>query len=108
MRKPRDIDSELQALEAKAKVLKERRVRQLGELVIATKADMLDADVLAGALIEAATTDDANVKGGWRKEGAAFFRSKARKNTRGAGRGIRDSAAAAGDAQPAAGEARAS
>ncbi len=52
MRKPRDIDSELKALEAKAKTLKERRVRQLGELVIATGADTLEADLLAGALLE--------------------------------------------------------
>ena len=35
MRKPRDFDSELKALADKAKQLKERRVQQLGELVIA-------------------------------------------------------------------------
>jgi hypothetical protein len=39
MRKPRDFDSELKALADKAKQLKERRVQQLGELVIATGAD---------------------------------------------------------------------
>ncbi len=31
MRKPREIDLELQALEARAKALKERRIRQLSE-----------------------------------------------------------------------------
>jgi DNA-binding protein H-NS len=36
MRKPRDFDAELKALEDKARGLKTRKVRQLGELVIAT------------------------------------------------------------------------
>ncbi len=80
MRKPRDIDSELKALEAKAKTLKERRVRQLGELVIATGAEVLDPDLLAGALLAAAATKDAGVKEGWRKAGAAFFQRSARKS----------------------------
>jgi len=79
MRKPREIDSELKALEAKAKTLKERRVRQLGELVIATGADVLDADMLAGALLGAAATKDAVAKEGWRKAGASFFQRGARK-----------------------------
>ena len=79
MRKPRDIDSELKALEAKAKTLKERRVRQLGELVIATGADQIDAEILAGVLLGAVATKNASAKEGWRKAGAAFFRSKQRK-----------------------------
>jgi len=107
MRKPRDIDSELQALEAKAKALKERRVRQLGELVIATNADALDADILAGALLGAAATDDASMTEGWRKAGAAFFQSTTRKPARGAGRSAGGRAADAGDAQPSAGPASA-
>ena len=78
MRKPRDFDSELKALADKAKSLKERRVRQLGELVIATGADMLDADMLAGALLGAATMKDANAKEAWRKVGAGFFQRAAR------------------------------
>ena len=73
MRKPRDIDSELKALADKAKLLKERRVRQLGELVIATGADALDADMLAGALLGAVAAKDASTKEGWRKAGAGFF-----------------------------------
>ncbi|MCI4590410.1 conjugal transfer protein TraD [Sphingobium sp. BYY-5] len=76
MRKPRDFDSELKALADKAKALKERRVRQLGELVTATGADTLDADVLAGALLHAATVKDAATKEGWRKAGASFFQGK--------------------------------
>lgn len=86
MRKPRDIDSELKALEAKAKTLKERRVRQLGELVIATGADALDAEMLTGALLGVTTTKDASVKEGWRKAGAGFFQRGARKATAGTDR----------------------
>lgn len=78
MRKPRDIDSELKALEAKAKALKEKRVRQFGELVIATGADALDADTLAGALLGAVATKDATTKEGWRRAGAGFFQRGAR------------------------------
>ncbi|MDQ8756916.1 conjugal transfer protein TraD [Sphingosinicella sp. LHD-64] len=78
MRKSRDFDLELQALAEKARQLKERRVRQLGELVAATGADALDADLLAGALLDAAGTKDAGIKEGWRKRGAAFFLGKAR------------------------------
>lgn len=101
MRKPRDIDSELAVLEAKAKALKERRVRQLGELVIATNADALDADMLAGALIGAATAKETATKEGWRKAGAAFFRSKTRKPARGTGRSASGNAANAGGAASA-------
>ncbi|MGH6616710.1 conjugal transfer protein TraD [Sphingomonas sp.] len=79
MRKIRDFDSELKALAGKARQLKERRVRQLGELVAATGADALDADLFAGALLHAAAMKDAATKEGWRKAGAAFFRSKERK-----------------------------
>jgi hypothetical protein len=78
MRKPRDFDSELRALADKAKQLKDRRVRQLGELVAATGADALDPDLLAGALLHAATMKDAATREGWRKGGAAFFQAKAR------------------------------
>lgn len=79
MRKPRDYDSELKALADKAKAIKERRTRQLGELVAATGADALDADLLAGALLDAVANKDATTREGWRKAGAAFFRGKQRK-----------------------------
>lgn len=79
MRKPRDFDTELKALADKAKQLKERRVQQLGELVIATGADATDAETLAGALLVIAETSEAQRKEAWRKRGAAFFQSKARK-----------------------------
>jgi hypothetical protein len=87
MRKPRDFDSELKALADKAKALKERRVRQLGEMVSATGADMLDANVLAGALLHAAAMKDAATKEGWREVGAAFFLGKGGKPASGPERG---------------------
>ncbi len=79
MRKPRDFDSELKALADKAKVIKERRVRQLGELVAATGADALDAELLAGALLDAVASKDAATREGWRRAGLAFFQRAARK-----------------------------
>ena len=93
MRKPRDIDSELKALEAKAKILKERRVRQLGELVIATGADQIDTEILAGALLGAVATKDTNAEEGWRKAGAGFFQRGARKAAAGPDRGAANDAA---------------
>ena len=74
MRKPRDFDAELKSLEDKAKALKNRKVRQLGELVIATGADALDIDTLAGGLLDLADDGNASRKEGWRKRGAGFFR----------------------------------
>jgi hypothetical protein len=94
MRKPRDIDSELKALDAKAKTLKERRVRQLGELVIATGADQIDAEILAGVLLGAVATKDASAKEGWRKAGVGFFQRGARKVAAESNRGAANDAAA--------------
>lgn len=93
MRKPRDIDSELKALEAKAKTLKERRVRQLGELVIATGADHIDTDILAGALLGVVSMKDTNAKEGWRKAGVGFFQRSERKAAKGPDRGAANGAA---------------
>ncbi|MGH7025123.1 MAG: conjugal transfer protein TraD [Caulobacteraceae bacterium] len=78
MRKPRDFDAELKALADKARALKDRRVRQLGELILATGADALDADLLAGILLQAAETKDNAVKEGWRRRGAGWFQGKGR------------------------------
>jgi len=79
MRKPRDYDSELKALEDKAKELKTRKVQQLGELVIATGADTLTADELAGGLIMLGETTEAGRREAWAKRGAAWFQSKSRR-----------------------------
>jgi hypothetical protein len=108
MRKPSNYDSELKALDDKAKQLKERQVRQLGELVIACGANRLDVEVLAGALLDAADRDDLMIREEWRTRGAAFFR----KGRRGAARGPQSRARSApprdNSAQPADGEAGAS
>lgn len=87
MRKPRDFDAELKVLNDKARQLKEQRLRQLGELVIATSADALPLEQLAGALLAAAEAEDKTTKEGWRQRGAAFFQV-ARKG----GSGARDTA----------------
>ena len=80
MRKPRDLDAKLKSLEAKARDLKSRKVQQLGELVIATGADALSTDELAGALIVLAETRDAAKREAWAKRGAAFFQGRSRRN----------------------------
>lgn len=92
MRKPRDIDSELKALADKARALKERRLRQLGELVIATGGDALEPDVLAGALLDAASKSDIETKEGWRACGAEFFQGKPGNQGRTRGKPDRDRA----------------
>ena len=101
MRKPRDFDSELKALADKAKALKERRVRQLGELVAATGADALDPDLLAGALLHAAMVKDAATKEDWRKAGVAFFLGKGGQPAGGPDPVGRGTATGRGDAQQA-------
>ena len=73
MRKPRDFNAELVAVNDRAKSLKERKVRQLGELVAATGADALDAETLAGGLLAMMEAVDAARKESWRKRGQAFF-----------------------------------
>ncbi|WP_292315274.1 conjugal transfer protein TraD [Mesorhizobium sp.] len=78
MRKPRDFDAELKALEDKARDLKTRKVQQLGELVIAAGADQLSSDELAGALVAIAETKDAAKREAWAKRGVTFFESGSR------------------------------
>jgi len=84
MRKVRDYDAELKALESKARALKARRVEQLGTLVTVTGADTLDMETLAGALLDAVASKDAETKEAWRAKGAAFFQRRARKAGRSA------------------------
>jgi hypothetical protein len=79
MRKPRDFDAELKALEDKTRELKSRKVQQLGELIISTGADALSAEELAGALLVLTETKDAGKREAWAKRGAAFFRGRSRR-----------------------------
>ncbi|QDX26739.1 conjugal transfer protein TraD [Sphingomonas suaedae] len=99
MRKPRDYDSELKALDEKTKLLKERRLHQLGELVVATGADSLPVEQLAGVLLAAVESNDATTKEGWRKRGATFFQGS-RKARGSAGSDTRGASTNHSDAQP--------
>jgi len=73
MRRPRDYDAEMKALTDKAKALQDRKLRELGQLVTATGADSLGADVLAGVLVQATAITDMVQREEWRTAGAAFF-----------------------------------
>ncbi|UFS67272.1 conjugal transfer protein TraD [Paracoccus denitrificans] len=103
MRKPRDYDAELKALEDKARELKTRKVQQLGELVIATGADGLTADELAGALVALAETKDPAKREAWAKRGSAFFQSRSRRSVPAPDRDIGGTAPQPVGAQPASG-----
>ncbi|WP_044547756.1 conjugal transfer protein TraD [Mesorhizobium japonicum] len=104
MRKPRDFDSELRALEEKARELKARKVQQLGELVIATGADELSTDELAGALVAITETRDAAKREAWAKRGVTFFESRSRRTPPASQRNPRSAPAQPGGPQsPASG-----
>ncbi|MDX3929887.1 MAG: conjugal transfer protein TraD [Shinella sp.] len=105
MRKPRDYDAELKALEDKAKELKVRKVLGLGELVIATGADALTADELAGALVAIAETKDAGKREAWARRGAAWFRGKSRRTARANDDGAGGAQMQSGSPQPPSGAA---
>jgi hypothetical protein len=107
MRKPRDFDSEMKALNERAKLLKERKLHQLGELVIATGADGLAIDTLAGAMLVAGDTKDTAALEAWRKRGAAFFQSASRSAARRNRGDARGAPASDGGAQSASGGASA-
>ncbi|MFN3727348.1 MAG: conjugal transfer protein TraD [Allosphingosinicella sp.] len=102
MRKPRDYDSELKALQDKARLLQERKLRQFGELVVATGADALPIEQLAGALLAAADAPDMVRKEEWRARGAAFFRKTRRSPGSAAAAGAGSGAASDRSAVPAA------
>lgn len=101
MRKPRDYDAELKSLNDKARQLKSRKQSQLGELVMATGADVLTAEELAGALLEiVAGVASTARKEAWRKAGVAFFSKERGKPGNSAGCDNRSAAPAAVSAQP--------
>lgn len=86
MRKVRDYDAELKALADKAKKLKARKVEQLGALVVATGADALDLEVIAGMLRQGVMeAEQDSVKESWRADGATFLGKRRRKGRRKAG-----------------------
>jgi hypothetical protein len=101
MRKVRDFDAELQALEERRKLLRQRKIQQFGELIEATGAAALDPDRLAGALLAAVAEKDQLVIAAWTTRGARFFRETSRKSSRrSAGNGTSGKAESAG-AEPA-------
>ena len=80
MRKVRDYDAELKSLKDKERALKARKVEQLGALVVATGADVLDLEVIAGMLRHGVTQAKENsVKESWRADGATFLERRGRK-----------------------------
>lgn len=99
MRKPRDFDTELKALEEKARELKTRKVQQLGDLVIATGADQLSTDELAGALVAIAETKDISKREAWAKRGVMFFESRQRRTAQASGSNRRSAPAQQGSPQ---------
>ena len=103
MRKPRDFDAELKTLGDKARDLKSRKVQQLGELVIATGADSLSTNELAGALILLAETKDPARKDAWTKRGATFFQGRSRRIRPAAERHTGGARAQPGGTQPSTG-----
>lgn len=82
MRKVRDFDAELKALNDRAKLLKQRKVQQFGELIEATGADALEPDLLAGALLAAVAEKDKATTSAWSRQGAQFFRDTSRRPSR--------------------------
>ena len=103
MRKPQDIDAEIKARKDQIKTLKALRVRQFGELVVATGADGLDHEVLAGVLLAAVeASKQPETLEAWRRKGAGFFRGGSARNPQGAtddvgpGFGVGNHRAAAG------------
>ena len=100
MRKPRNYDAELKLLSDKAKLLRDRKLVQLGELTVATGADTLPVELLAGVLLAAVENKEAAIKEAWRKNGAAFFQRAARASAGGADRGRGGSGPNDGGAKP--------
>jgi hypothetical protein len=100
MRKVRDFDAELKALNDRAKLLKQRKIQQFGELIEATGADALDPDLLAGALLAVVAEKDKAVTAAWSRQGAQFFRDTSRRSSRRAAGGGESGKAADTSAQP--------
>jgi hypothetical protein len=92
MRKPTNLDTQIKALQDKAKSLKDRQKIQLGELVLATGADSLPLEAVAGVLL--AAVEQAGEKpeavARWTERGAAFFRGDGKQGTRGKRNGAGD------------------
>ena len=102
MRKPVDVDAQIKALQDKAKSLKDRQKSQLGELVLATGADSLSMEALAGVLLAATeqARDKPEAVARWTERGTAFFRGDGKQGTRGKRNGTGDPPAGAPGHEP--------
>ena len=67
---------QLKALTDKTKALKENKLHHLGELMVATGADAIDMETLAGGLLAMTETNDAAQKEAWRSPARRFFGEK--------------------------------
>jgi len=74
MRRPKDFDAQLKALAEKAKTLKDNKLYRLGELVVATGADTIDMETLAGGLLAMTAAKDPVQRASWKKAGEEMFR----------------------------------
>jgi hypothetical protein len=94
MRKPVDIDAQIKALQDKAKSLKDRQKTQLGELVLATGADSLPLEALAGLLLVAVeqAREKPEAVARWTERGQAFFQGDGKQGNRGKRNGVGDPA----------------
>ena len=92
MRKPVDVDAQIKALQDKARSLKDRQKTQLGELVLATGADSLPLEALAGALLDAVkqAAEKSEAVARWAETGESFFRGDGKQSARGKRNGASD------------------
>jgi len=83
MRKPVDLDAQIKALQEKAKSLKDRQRTQLGDLVLATGADTLPLEAIAGVLLAAVeqAREKPEAVARWAERGQAFFRGDHKQGT---------------------------
>jgi len=97
MRKPRDIDTELKALQDRAKAPQAKRIASVGRADRGDReADSLDPEVLAAFSSTASLKRSRANSEAWRIDGAAFFRRKARKSA-GSAVALANQSAAIGD-----------
>lgn len=101
MRKVRNFDAELTALNERAKLLRARKIQQFGELIEATGADALEPDLLAGALLGVVAEKNKATTTAWSEAGARFFRETSRRSSRRTRGGSAGGEAAAGTAEQA-------
>jgi hypothetical protein len=104
MRKLVDLDAQIKALQEKAKSLKDRQRTQLGDLVLATGADTLPLEALAGVLLAAVeqAREKPEAVTRWTERGQAFFRGDRKQGNRGKRNGASDPAPGTpGDGAPA-------